>query len=146
MGRAGRAFNQALKFGVEIAIPLKVTRLDCGEQEQKAGEPMRLELTNSGTVLARTVVVATGARYRRPAIPNLSTFEGRGISYWASPVEAKALRRRGGGARRRGQFCGTGRGVSRTEGKTLAYCGARAEFRSVDVALSHRTDRRAAQY
>src|SRR6476660_10566276 len=89
MGRAGRAFNQALKFGVEIAIPLKVTRLDCGEQEQKAGEPMRLELTNSGTVLARTVVVATGARYRRPAIPNLSTFEGRGISYWASPVAAK---------------------------------------------------------
>jgi thioredoxin reductase (NADPH) len=76
MGLAGRAFNQALKFGVEIAIPLKVTRLDCGGQEQEAGEPMRLELTNSGTVRARTVVVATAARYRRPAIPNLSTFEG----------------------------------------------------------------------
>ena len=34
-------------------------------------------------------MVATGASYRRPSIPNLSTFEGRGISYWASPVEAK---------------------------------------------------------
>jgi thioredoxin reductase (NADPH) len=89
MGLAGRAFNQALKFGVEIAIPLEVARLDCVELEQEAGEPMRLELTNGGTVRARTVVVATGARYRRPAIPNLSTFEGRGISYWASPVEAK---------------------------------------------------------
>ena len=50
---------------------------------------MRLELTNDGIVRARTVVVATGARYRRPAIPNLSTFEGRGVSFWASAVEAK---------------------------------------------------------
>jgi thioredoxin reductase (NADPH) len=89
MALAGRAFNQALKFGAEIAIPLEVARLDCGEREQEAGQPMRLELTNGGTVRARTVVVATGARYRRPPIPNLSTFEGRGISYWASPVEAK---------------------------------------------------------
>jgi thioredoxin reductase (NADPH) len=87
MGLAGRAFNQALKFGVEIAIPLEVARLDCDEQE--AGEPMRLELTNDGMVRARTVVVATGARYRRPAIPNLSTLDGRGVSFWASPVEAK---------------------------------------------------------
>jgi thioredoxin reductase (NADPH) len=87
MALAGRAFNQALKFGAEIAIPLEVARLDC--DEQKAGEPMRLELTNGSAVRARTVVVATGARYRRPPIPNLSTFEGRGISYWASPVEAK---------------------------------------------------------
>ena len=87
MGLAGRAFSQALKFSVEIAIPLEVARLDC--DEQKAGEPMRLELTNDGIVRARTVVVATGARYRRPAIPNLSTFEGRGVSFWASAVEAK---------------------------------------------------------
>jgi thioredoxin reductase (NADPH) len=48
MGLAGRAFNQALKFGVEIAIPLEVARLDCVELEQEAGEPMRLELTNGG--------------------------------------------------------------------------------------------------
>ena len=89
MALAGRAFNQALKFGAEIAIPLEVARLDCGTPDQKGGEPTRLELTNGSAVLARTVVVATGARYRRPPIPNLSTFEGRGISYWASPVEAK---------------------------------------------------------
>jgi thioredoxin reductase (NADPH) len=89
MALAGRAFNQALKFGAEIAIPLEVARLDCGEREKEAGQPMRLELTNSSAVRARTVVVATGARYRRPPIPNLSTFEGRGVSYWASPVEAK---------------------------------------------------------
>jgi thioredoxin reductase (NADPH) len=88
MGLAGRAFNQALKFGVEIAIPIEVGQLDCGD-EQKAGEPMRLELSNGSMVRARTVVVATGARYRRPPIPNLATFDGKGVSYWASPVEAK---------------------------------------------------------
>lgn len=89
MALAGRAFNQALKFGAEIAIPLEVARLDCGESEQEFGDPMRLEFTNGGAVRARTVVVASGARYRRPAIPNLSTFEGMGVSYWVSPVEAK---------------------------------------------------------
>ena len=85
MALAGRAFNQALKFGVEIAIPLQVARLDCGQSEG----PIRLELTNGGAVRARTIVVASGASYRRPAISNLAMFEGRGISYWASPVEAK---------------------------------------------------------
>ena len=89
MGLAGRAFNQALKFGVEIAIPVKVAGLDCSEPEQECGGQLRLELTNRDIVRARTVVIATGARYRRPDISNLATFEGRGISYWASPVEAK---------------------------------------------------------
>jgi thioredoxin reductase (NADPH) len=89
MALAGRAFNQALKFGVEIAIPIQVARLDCGEPERDASDIIRLELTDDGTVRARTVVIATGARYRRPAIPNLATLEGRGVSYWASPVEAK---------------------------------------------------------
>jgi thioredoxin reductase (NADPH) len=50
---------------------------------------MRLEFTNGTVAQARSVVIASGARYRRPAIPNLSIFEGRGVSYWASPVEAK---------------------------------------------------------
>jgi thioredoxin reductase (NADPH) len=86
---AGRAFSQALKFGAEIAIPLEVARLDCGGPERRPGDPLRLELTDGRTVGARTVVVASGAHYRRPDIANLSTFEGAGVSYWASPVEAK---------------------------------------------------------
>jgi thioredoxin reductase (NADPH) len=89
MALAGRAFNQALKFGAEIAIPLEVARLDCGEPGQMPAKPMRLEFTNRGAVTSRTIVVASGAHYRRPAISNLALFEGRGISYWASPVEAK---------------------------------------------------------
>jgi thioredoxin reductase (NADPH) len=87
MALAARAFNQALKFGAEIAIPLEVAQLHCENSEAKA--PMQLRFTNGGAAKTRTVVIASGARYRRPPITNLAAFEGRGISYWASPVEAK---------------------------------------------------------
>jgi len=86
---AGRAYNQALKFGAEIAIPLEVARLDCGSIDAPGQAPLKLELTTGEVVQARTVVVASGARYRRPPIENLSIFEGAGVSYWASPVEAR---------------------------------------------------------
>ena len=86
---AGRAFSQAQKFGAEIALPLEVARLDCGGGARRKGDPLRLELTNGTIVQARTAVAASGARYRRPDIANLADFEGAGVSYWASPVEAK---------------------------------------------------------
>jgi thioredoxin reductase (NADPH) len=86
---AGRAFNQAQKFGAEIALPLEVVRLVCGQSGGPGGGDLRLELASGATVHARTVVIASGARYRRPDIANLAAFEGAGISYWASPVEAK---------------------------------------------------------
>jgi thioredoxin reductase (NADPH) len=89
MGLAGRAFNQALKFGVKVAIPLEVTRLDCGGKGGGGNSLLRLELKKGGAVRARTVVIATGVHYRRPAIPNLAEFEGAGISYWATAVESK---------------------------------------------------------
>ncbi len=79
---AGRAFVQAQKFGAHVAIPVTVRTLHCDEQ------PRRLE-TCSGNVLARTVVIASGAVYRRPAIDGLDRFDGRGVYYWASPVEAR---------------------------------------------------------
>ncbi len=78
-----RAFTQAQKFGAEIAIPLEVSRLECG------GDGLRLILVDGRAVQARTVVVASGARYHRPDIPDLAGFEGAGVAYWASPVEAK---------------------------------------------------------
>jgi thioredoxin reductase (NADPH) len=86
---AGRAFIQAQKFGAELAIPLEVAHVVCGEAGGRPRWPLRLELTSGAAVLARTVVIASGARYRRPDIPDLATFEGAGVSYWASPVEAK---------------------------------------------------------
>jgi thioredoxin reductase len=86
---AGRAFNQALKFGAEVAIPLEVARVDCDDPETPPNTSLRVELTDGRAVRARTLVVASGARYRRPEIPNLSIFEGADVSYWASPIEAK---------------------------------------------------------
>ena len=83
---AGRAFTQAQKFGAEIAIPLEVVNLDCGGAPSK---PFRLDIAGGKAVQARSVVIASGARYRRPAIANLSDFDGAGVSYWASPIEAK---------------------------------------------------------
>ncbi len=80
---AGRAFVQAQKFGAHIAVPLEVKALHCGHQ------PLELELKNGRRVPTRSVVIASGAIYRRPALPNLAHYEGRGIYYWASPVEAK---------------------------------------------------------
>ncbi|WP_434664492.1 FAD-dependent oxidoreductase [Paraburkholderia sp. A3BS-1L] len=79
---AGRAFVQAQKFGAHVAIPVMVRKLYCNEA------PRRLE-TCSGNVRARTVVIASGAKYRQPAIDGLDRYTGRGVYYWASPVEAK---------------------------------------------------------
>jgi thioredoxin reductase (NADPH) len=86
---AGRAFNQAQKFGAELGIPLEVARLHCEAPDSKPRAPLRLELTDKRWISARTVVIASGVRYRRPAIPDLAMFEGAGVSYWASPIEAK---------------------------------------------------------
>lgn len=80
---AGRAFNQALKFGAEIAIPVAVERLEC------VGHRLTLACAGGRRLAARSVVIASGARYRRPGIANLATFEGAGISYWVSAIEAR---------------------------------------------------------
>jgi thioredoxin reductase (NADPH) len=89
LGLAGRAFNQALKFGAEIAIPLEVSRLCCRDASRDPAEPLRLYLTDGNAVRSRTIVIASGVRYRRPEIPDLESCEGNGVSYWASPIEAK---------------------------------------------------------
>ncbi len=84
---AGRAFVQAQKFGAEIMIPAKTTALDCS----KAGTDgeLSLQLSDDRRLRSKTVVIASGARYRRPAVPRLGEFEGRGVWYWASALEAK---------------------------------------------------------
>jgi len=86
---AARAYNQAQKFGAEVAIPVTVETLDCGGSERKPGEPLILTVSGGQQLRARTVVIASGARYRRLPVENMEEFEGAGISYWASPVEAK---------------------------------------------------------
>src|SRR5262249_8219153 len=88
----GRAFTQAQKFGAECSLSTEVLRLDCASEVSGPDPVHVLELADGRRVRARTVVVATGARYRRPEIPNLAQFEGRGVSYWASPAEARLCR------------------------------------------------------
>ncbi len=83
MALTARAFGQATKFGAEIAIPLEVSALDCGVS------PFALTLSDGRALRGRSVVVASGARYRRPDIADLERFEGAGVYYWASPVEAR---------------------------------------------------------
>jgi thioredoxin reductase (NADPH) len=83
---AGRAYVQAQKFGADVAVPLAVTKLDC------SGSPLAFDVDCGSRISARTVVIASGARYRRPAIPDLAQYEGRGVYYWASPLEARLCR------------------------------------------------------
>lgn len=80
-----RAYNQAQKFGVEMAIPDEATSL----QTPADSSPFVLNLFNSERARARSVVIASGVRYRRLAVKNLEAFESSSVHYWASPLEAK---------------------------------------------------------
>ena len=82
---AARAFLQAQKFGADILIPAAAKTLDCAAVEGA----LAIDMDDGARVRARAVVIASGARYRRPAIPEIARFEGRGVWYWASPIEAR---------------------------------------------------------
>ncbi|USI72843.1 FAD-dependent oxidoreductase [Sphingomonas morindae] len=79
---AGRAQVQAQKFGARIAVSRMVTSLDCSTH------PFRLELEDGQVVTASSVVIATGARYRRLSVPGYERLEGAGIQYAATAMEA----------------------------------------------------------
>lgn len=82
---AGRAYNQAQKFGADMMIPVEARSLDCSKKDGAFGIA-----TECGHLLkAKSIVVASGARYRRPAIESLDRYEGRGVWYWASPIEGR---------------------------------------------------------
>ena len=79
---AARAFIQAQKFGAHIGIPCEVKVLYCNRQ------PHVVELVDGHHITARTVVIASGAEYLRPAVEDLARFERCGVYYWATPLEA----------------------------------------------------------
>ena len=79
---AGRAYTQAQKFGAEMLIA-KVRRLGCDRK------PYVVEVENGARIPARTVVIATGAEYRKPPLEKVSRFEGAGVYYGATFVEAQ---------------------------------------------------------
>jgi thioredoxin reductase (NADPH) len=80
---AARALNQAQKFGAELIIAHGVVRLNCERR------PYEIELDNGQKLPTRAVVIATGARYNKPSIPNIARFEGVGVYYGATNMEAQ---------------------------------------------------------
>jgi thioredoxin reductase (NADPH) len=81
-----RAYNQAQKFGAEMAIPDEVSALNA---QTDASGNFVLRLSNDEQVRTRSVVIASGVRYRRPAVEQLHAFEGSSVHYWATPLEGK---------------------------------------------------------
>ncbi len=80
---AGRAAAQAQKFGAKVLIASSVTNLNCERR------PYELSVDGGQIIRARTVVIASGAQYNKPKIDNLKKFEGQGIYYGATHIEAQ---------------------------------------------------------
>ncbi len=80
---AGRAFVQAEKFGAHIAVARTARALKC------ARVPYSIQLDDGAIVQARSIIIAAGARYRKLDLPNLAQFEGVGIYYGATKMEAQ---------------------------------------------------------
>jgi thioredoxin reductase (NADPH) len=80
---AGRAAAQAQKFGAKMLIANNVTKLNCERR------PYELSVDCGQTIRARTVVIASGAQYNKPNIDNLKKFEGQGVYYGATYIEAQ---------------------------------------------------------
>lgn len=84
---AGRAYMQAQKFGARMIIPAEAVALDCSRAESDG--QFTVTLADGRALRSRSLVIASGARYRRPALPRIEEFEGHGVWYWASGLEAK---------------------------------------------------------
>jgi thioredoxin reductase (NADPH) len=80
---AGRAAAQAQKFGARMLIASGVTRLNCERH------PYEVIVDDGRGIRARTVIIASGAQYNKPKIENLTKFEGLGVYYGATYIEAQ---------------------------------------------------------
>ncbi|MGE0405887.1 MAG: FAD-dependent oxidoreductase [Candidatus Korobacteraceae bacterium] len=80
---ASRALTQAQKFGAKMIIAHRVVRLKCN------GGPYEIVLGNGDALAARSIIIATGAQYNKPGIANLAQFEGQGVYYGATHMEAQ---------------------------------------------------------
>lgn len=86
MALMARAYNQAQKFGAEMAIPDQADGLIAPTD---ISGRFVVKLASNEHVTARSIVIATGARYRQLPVANLHEFEGSSVHYWASQFEAK---------------------------------------------------------
>jgi thioredoxin reductase (NADPH) len=78
-----RAYTQAQRFGAHLMVAKRVTRLDCSRR------PYAIELDGGERIVARAVILATGAEYRKLSLPNLARLEGAGVYYGATFIEAQ---------------------------------------------------------
>ena len=137
----GRAFTQAQKFGAEFSLSTEVKRVDC-TSERSGPDPVHiLELADGRRVRARAVVVATGARYRRPEIPEPRAVRGPRRLVLGVARRGAAVPQRGRGPAGWRKFGGAGRRVPRQPRAPRARAGAPARPGEHDVALPHRSDR-----
>jgi thioredoxin reductase (NADPH) len=83
---ANRAFIQAEKFGARITVARSATAL------KNTRSPYTVELDDGKLARGRTIIMAAGGRYRRLDLPNLAQFEGVGVYYGATRVEAEFCR------------------------------------------------------
>ena len=133
---AGRAYTQAQKFGAQIVITKGAKHLACDRK------PYTIGIDDSVRVPSRTIIIATGAAYRKPSLGNLSQFEGDGIYYAATFMEGQLCRNE--------EVVVVGGGNSAGQAAVfLAQASARAYARAIEwaggehVALSdspHRTE------
>ena len=80
---ATRALTQAQKFGARMMVAHSIVKLNCDRR------PYTLILDDGGTLSARSIIIATGAQYKKPSIANLKNFEGQGVYYGATYIEAQ---------------------------------------------------------
>lgn len=78
-----RAYAQAQKFGAQILIAKGAAKLTCDRK------PYAIQIDDGQRVLTRALIIATGAEYRRPPFENAVQFEGAGLYYGATPMEAQ---------------------------------------------------------
>jgi len=80
---AGRAYTQAQKFGADIVVARSAVKLGCSKK------PYFIEMEDGTHIAARTIVIASGAQYRKLPLENLTRFEGAGVYYGATKIEAQ---------------------------------------------------------
>ena len=140
---AGRAFNQAQKFGADMMIPVAVKALDCARDRRRLCADAR---RRRDACARASVVVASGARYRRPEIENLDRFRRPRRLVLGVADRGAAVRRTGSRACRRRQFRGPGSGVSVGSCPQGSHGDPRRRPRRQHVALSDRAYRGHAEY
>ncbi len=132
---ADRAFVQAEKFGAQY----RGRALGRGALNARA-RLIRVELDDGGSVQARSIIVATGAQYRKLDLPNLAQFEGAGVYYGATQVEAQLCADQEVAIVGGGNSAGQAAIFLSTDGQACLPAGPRAGTRGNHVALSDLAD------